>query len=419
MLLKKTLYDKLVVKVNSIDTSGFVLKTKYDTDTSELENKIQNVTDFLKKAKLTELESKILDISNLATKIALTAVEDKLPSVSNLVNKTDYSTKVTEIENKFNNHNHDKYIDTSEFNKLAANVFNVRIAQANLITKTDFDAKLLNLNKKITSNETKYLLVENEWNKLKTFGSSYFISKSHFDEDATQNYLIFQPMYKYFKVFSITEYIKYVSEWKSKGLSDETIKAISSSNNSLNPTLSYYDTKIRVKFTGGGLEQQKISYTHGKVVNIYIVYELGASSSNVNDPALKNCLFGTVTLTKNADIDKYGYSGYGIGLDRKASFSFPGGGFGENVLIFGVDMSFSAHIDNKKKDILVLGIGPTQGLEHTLTTEKMYSINFTVTKKKFCLSLHYNGAIVICVLTVQKFINLKQKILKLQQLHCV
>ena len=73
-------------------------------------------------------------------------------------------------------------------------------------------------------------------------------------------------------------------------------------------------------------------------------------------------------------------------------FSFPSGGFGQNMLIFGVDMSFSAHIDNKKKDILVLGKGPTQGLEHTLTAEKMYSINFTVTKKKFCLSLHYNGA---------------------------
>ena len=55
-------------------------------------------------------------------------------------------------------------------------------------------------------------------------------------------------------------------------------------------------------------------------------------------------------------------------------------------------MSSSIHIDNKKKDILVLGGGPTQGLESTLTAEKMYSINFTVTKKKFCLSLHYNGA---------------------------
>ena len=65
-------------------------------------------------------------------------------------------------------------------------------------------------------------------------------------------------------------------------------------------------------------------------------------------------------------------------------------GFGQNVLIFGVDMSSSAHIDNKTKDVLVLEKGPTQGLEHTLTEEKMYSINFTVTKKKLCLSLHYN-----------------------------
>ena len=89
-----------------------------------------------------------------------------------------------------------------------------------------------------------------------------------------------------------------------------------------------------------------------------------------------------VTLTKNADIDKYGYSDYGIGFDRRSrrSFSFPGGGFGQNVLIFGVDMSFSAHIDNNKKEILALGKGPTQGLEHTLTAEEMYSINFTVTK---------------------------------------
>ena len=114
-------------------------------------------------------------------------------------------------------------------------------------------------------------------------------------------------------------------------------------------------------------------------------------------------MFGAVTLTKNADIDKYRYSGYGTEFDRRSSFSFPGGGFGQNVLIFGAEMSSSPHIDNKKKDILVLGIGPTQGLEHTLTREKMYSINFTVTKKK----------LVICLLMVQKFINLKQKILRL------
>ena len=130
----------------------------------------------------------------------------------------------------------------------------------------------------------------------------------------------------------------------------------------------------------------------GKLVNVYIVYELGASSSHNNDPTLKYCLFGAVTLTKNTDIDKYGHSGYGTGFDRRSSSSFPGGRFGQNVLTFGAVMSSSAHIDNKKKDILALGKGPTQGLEHTLTAEKMYSINFTVTRKKRCLSLHYNRA---------------------------
>ena len=122
MLLKKTTYDKLVAKVNNIDTSDFVLETKYNTDKTVLEKKIPNVTDFVKKAKLTELENKILDISNLATKAALTIAENKIPDVGNLVNKTDYNTKITEIENKVNNHNHDKYIDTQEFNKLTADV---------------------------------------------------------------------------------------------------------------------------------------------------------------------------------------------------------------------------------------------------------------------------------------------------------
>ena len=96
----------------------------------------------------------------------------------------------------------------------------------------------------------------------------------------------------------------YVSSWKSKGLSAETIKPPTTSDNSLTPALSYYGTKTRVKFTGSCLKQSKISYTHRKVVNIYIVYELGASGFHINDPSLKNCLFGAVTLTKNAEIDK-------------------------------------------------------------------------------------------------------------------
>ena len=98
------------------------------------------------------------------------------------------------------------------------------------------------------------------------------------------------------------------------------------------------------------MKQDKITYAHGKIVNIYIVYEINKKDNTItSDPTLENCLFGAVTLTKNVNIDRYGYSGYGIGFDRKGSFSFSGGGYGQNVLIFGVDMSFSVHVDNKKK----------------------------------------------------------------------
>ena len=95
-------------------------------------------------------------------------------------------------------HNHDKYITTAEFNKLTAENFATRLAEANLITKTDFDAKLSSLNTKIISYKTKHLLIENELKKLKTYDLGYFIGKSHFDDDGAQNYLIFQPILKYF-----------------------------------------------------------------------------------------------------------------------------------------------------------------------------------------------------------------------------
>ena len=104
-VVKKTVYDKLVAKVNNIDTSDFVLKTKYQTDKTELEKKIPDVADFVKEAKLTELENKIPNVSNLATKTALTTAENKIPSISSLVKKADNNTKITEIENKLNNHN--------------------------------------------------------------------------------------------------------------------------------------------------------------------------------------------------------------------------------------------------------------------------------------------------------------------------
>ena len=135
-------------------------------------------------------------------------------------------------------------------------------------------------------------------------------------------------MGKYFKLNSVVGVIDRVLSWQSKGISNESIKPPTTSNNSLNPRLSYNDTKIKVRFTGSCLKQPKSTFTHKNVGNIYIVYELGACSSHSSDPTIKNCLFGAVNLTKNADIEKYKYSGYGIGFNRRSSFSFPSGGFG-------------------------------------------------------------------------------------------
>ena len=248
---KKAVFDQLAAKVNNIDTSTFVLKTKYQADKTELGNKIPAV-------------------SSLATKTALTAAENKIPDVSSLVNKTNYNTKIRELEKKLTDHNHDKYVTTPEFNTLAADVFNARLAQANLITKTDFDTKLSSLNRKITLNKSKYLLVENELKKLKAFDSRYFIGKSHFEEDGTQNDLVFQPMYRYFKRIAAVGNGNYIY-WKSKGLSDERINYIKTPNYSITLSLDYYGTKTRAEFNGNCLKQDKVTFNHRKVVNIYIV----------------------------------------------------------------------------------------------------------------------------------------------------
>ena len=159
--------------------------------------------------------------------------------------------------------------------------------------------------------------------------------------------------------------------WKSKGLSDENITAPTISDYSLNLQLTYLSAKTRLEFRvlSFCLKQDKTKFNHGKIVNIYIVYELEIYVKT--NPTLVNDLFGAVSLTKNADINKYKYSWYGIGFDRGNVYSV-GNGFGRNVITFGTDMRSSVYVDNKGKNILILGEGPTQGLggEHSLTAEK-------------------------------------------------
>ena len=198
------------------------------------------------------------------------------------------------------------------------------------------------LNRKITANKANHFLNDDDL--------SYYRGKQYFDEGSgKQNYLVFLPINKYFKLNSVANTADYALSWQSTGLSDESIKPPATTNNSFTPELNHYGNKTEIKFTGSCLKQSGHILTYKKVVNIYIVYELAVSNSHDSDPTIKNCLFGAVTLTKNADIEKYKYSGYGIGFDRRSSFSFTSGGFDQNLLIFGADMSTSTRIDNKKK----------------------------------------------------------------------
>ena len=232
-MLKTNYNTKITELENKIpNTSNLVKKTYYNTKITALESKIPNINNLQTKTALTTVENKIPDISNLATKTALTTVENKIPNISYLVKKTDYDTKIAEIENKLNNHNHDNYIDTSKFNTLATNLFNTRIAQADLIIKTDFDAKLLSLNGKITANKARHFLNGNDL--------SYYHGKNYFDEDGELNYYVFQPLFKYLEVAHVGN-ITYILSWKSRGLHDTKIKAIATTNYLLNPRINIYD----------------------------------------------------------------------------------------------------------------------------------------------------------------------------------
>ena len=179
--------------------------------------------------------------------------------------------KLLSLKKKLTGHNHDKYIATPESNTLATIVFNARLAQANLITKTDFDAKLPSLNRKITSNKTKHLLVENEFKKLKTFDSSYFVDKSHFEKDGTQSYLVFESMYRYVKrIFGVSNG-NYIYYWQSKELFDQRINYVRTPNHRITQNLDYHGTKRRVEFNGSCLKHDGVTFNHKKVVSIYIV----------------------------------------------------------------------------------------------------------------------------------------------------
>ena len=201
------MYDKLVAKVNNIDTSRFVLKTEYGTDKAELQKKFLILLDLLEK------QTTIIKLLKQKVKYQALVVQPKIDKI-------------------LTDHNHGIYITTPEINKLTAENFPARLKHANLVTKTDFDDKLKNLHQRINLNITKHLRVENELKKVKTFNLSHFRGRNHFENDGTKNYLVFQPIYNYFRR---TVKTNQVVEWKSRELADEHIKIPPASSNVFEP----------------------------------------------------------------------------------------------------------------------------------------------------------------------------------------
>ena len=246
---------------------------------------------------------------------------------------------------------------------------------------------------------------------MKTFESSLFVGKSYFINDKAQLYLTFQPIYKTITIFSDLPNI--VSEWEFKGLSNKKFRPPYTTNKALSPKLEWNKCKLRLKFEGGCLKQEDtVHVTPNNIVNLLIGYKLDSWPRDLDtDYTLGGCLFEGVKFSKNADPDEYSYSSFGLGFDTSGYRSLPDGSVGKNVIVFGVDMSSSVPIDNKGRDILILGKRPTQGLNHTLTAEAQYSINFTRPVIKFCLRLHYNRSSRFLFVNATKYISSKRKIL--------
>ena len=309
-------------------------------------------------------------------------------------------------------------IFTQEFNSVTEN-FTARLKQANLARKidianfvkeADFDNNEL---KDVTSNK-------NEWNKLSkkvkaistkelTKGLinkfSILNGARYFSSGIFQNYIVFIPAKKYIKYFSWTTWIDL---WKFNGIPEENIENITKSDSNFAP--DFVDHYLLPDITLFCLINNSISIPK-KVLDLYISYIVTPWLRNLNiDFTLNNCFFGSVNLIKNADPGKCKYSGYSIRFDSCSEFLFTDGSMGRNVTIFGADMSSSVHVDNKNKDILFLGEGPTQGLyDITFTAEARYCINFKQPNKRFVLSLHYNGSNSLLFVNATKISQFKAK----------
>ena len=369
-----------ITKFKAVDTNNFVLKTKLASDVTTLENKIDTV------------DKKIPHISGLATKTSLTSY----------LQTATFNSKVTEVENK---------IKSADIIAKSANTKanTIRSDLTSYSTKTDVETDITAIkndyvtNASLTSqlNDLKSQHIADEVKKVEdkvnenkreiTFVRGFYSYEHNSD-------LVYDCKLNLFKTLSYG-----ISKWKSKNIYDPSIKNVLypvQNIKLLSPNIKNDSKGLHVFFNGGNYLHQDIIAIPNNAINIYCVYELDPIDfSRSNEFTIQNALFGAIKITKNANTSKYKYKGYGICFDKSEEFTHvrKEGNFNHtttarNVIIFGVDMSFSKHVNNKANNIYVMGKDYIQKVnDTTIYAEKMFYRNFTDPGHKFILSLHYNG----------------------------
>ena len=403
--LTKNTVDNLadITKFKAIDTNSFVLKTKLASDVTTLENKIDTVdkkipdisglatktsfNDYSKtstfNSKVTEVESKIKD-ADIIAKSAVTRANTIRSNLASYATKADLATEITAIKND--------YVTNASLSSQLNDLKSQHIATevTGIDNKTKKNAgDILALENKLKQKED--TINENE--RGLSFNRGFFFYKD-------QSYLVYDCKMGSFN-FGLTS--KDISEWKSTGIynysSDSNMNAVVDSGGYLS---DIKNGRMHVYLSGNHSQQNKVIIpNNNNAINIYCVYKLDPiASSRDTSFTIQNALFGAMQITKNAtDNSENNYKGYGICFDERSQFSHTitedgrtHTANGRNVLIFGVDMSFSAHATNRANHIYLMGDGLTQGInDTTLYVENNYWRNFTDPGKKFIISLHYNG----------------------------
>ena len=408
-----------VAKKTDFSADDYVKKTKFSADTNALDDKIDKV------------DKKIPDVSNLASKSSVTTL------VKNLVDRID-ELKIKEYAKKTSLSN---YMLTSDFNtkrialegKITANDTKITSLKSDLsgyakktdvadditkikndyVTNASLTSQLNDLKSQHIATEVKSIDDKTKKNASDILAFEIRLKQKEDIVDENQRGLSFNRGFFYYidqsylvyecKMGSFNFTGGKISTWKSTGifnyLGNSNMNAVSDSGGDL-PDLKN-DGRMYVYFSGNHFQQNKVIIPNNKnVINIYCVYELQPITARRSDTfTIQNALFGAMQITKNADISKYNYKGYGICFDEGGTFghtikedNFNHTTNARNALIFGADMSSSVHATNRANHIYVMGKAFDQSInDTTLYTEKKIYRNFTDPGKKFVLSLHYNG----------------------------